>query len=105
MITEIIKAHDHCRNHREELLKSELCGCFFCLAIFKPWSIREWLDVENGRAGPTALCPNCGIDAVIGSKSGYPITQEFLKAMEKYWFDTNEFMPNRNPIFNPRTNN
>ena len=34
----------------------------------------------------TAICPHCGVDSVIGEKSGFPITQEFLKAMHKRWF-------------------
>jgi hypothetical protein len=74
-------AHEHARLHREEVLSSEQCGCFFCGATFKPGAIMEW--VENGR---TALCPGCGIDAVIGSDSNYPISRGFLIAMFKYWF-------------------
>jgi hypothetical protein len=27
------------------------------------------------------------MDSVIGSKSGYPITREFLTAMRSHWFD------------------
>ncbi len=29
-----IAAHRHSIHHRAEILKSELCGCFHCLAIF-----------------------------------------------------------------------
>ena len=29
----------------------------------------------------------CCIDSVIGDKSGFPITEEFLKTMRDYWFD------------------
>lgn len=32
------------------------------------------------------LCPICYIDAVIGSKSGYPVDeQEFLEEMNEHW--------------------
>jgi hypothetical protein len=34
----------------------------------------------------TADCPRCGIDAVIGSASGFPITSEFLSSMNGRWF-------------------
>jgi len=35
----------------------------------------------------TALCPHCGIDSVIGSASGYPVSEpQFLKAMHDHWF-------------------
>ncbi|MEY3298224.1 MAG: hypothetical protein RLZZ597_1484 [Cyanobacteriota bacterium] len=53
-----------------------------CLAIFSPTAIIEWTDEGDS----TALCPRCGIDAVIGSASGYPITPTFLQAMHAYWF-------------------
>ena len=49
---------------------------------FKPADILEWTDDDQ-----TALCPNCGIDSVIGDKSGYPVTDlDFLKQMHTYWF-------------------
>jgi hypothetical protein len=57
--------------------------------MFPASSITEWFEDRNvpeGRSGPTALCPKCGIDSVIGSASGYPITQEFLSAMKDRWF-------------------
>ncbi len=60
-------------------------GCFYCLRIFSPAEIVEWVD-EVDRVGTTAICPHCGIDSVIGSLSGDPITREFLGAMHKQWF-------------------
>ena len=82
---EIIAAHRHSIRHRDEILASEACGCFFCLAVFPPREINQWVDTING-LGQTALCPKCEIDSVIGSNSGYPIDQEFLDQMRKHWF-------------------
>lgn len=84
---DIIKAHEHSDHHRDELFNSEICGCFYCLATFKPDEIEEWTNEFDG-AEVTALCPHCGIDSVIGSASGYPITHEFLSQMYEYWFNT-----------------
>jgi hypothetical protein len=62
------------------------------LAIFTPLQIEDWVDewdkngVEINEGGQTALCPKCGIDSVIGSKSGYPITSAFLEKMHAHWF-------------------
>ncbi|MBS9774266.1 MAG: cytoplasmic protein [Tenacibaculum sp.] len=78
---EKIKAHKHSSNHYTEIMQSETCGCFHCLEIFKPTRIYEWID-----DGQCAMCPECAIDSVIGSKSGYPITKEFLTEMRNYWF-------------------
>jgi len=76
-----ISAHKHVSKHRSEIEESELCGCFYCLQIYQPSIIASWIDDES-----TALCPHCGIDSVIGSKSGYPITVEFLREMKNHWF-------------------
>jgi len=79
----IIKAHQFSINHKTQLLKDKICGCFYCLKIFSPNEIETW--VEDKLDG-TALCPYCGIDAVIGESSGYPITKDFLSKMNGYWF-------------------
>lgn len=81
-MSDIIEAHKYSSNHKETLLKDKKCGCFYCLSIFKPQEIVEWIPDTNG----TALCPHCGIDSVIGQSSGYPITVEFLKKMKSHWF-------------------
>lgn len=82
---DIIQAHKHSIRHRNEILASEQCGCFFCSSIFKPAAIDQWVDTQDG-IGQTAMCPNCGIDSVMGSQSGYPITLPFLAAMHRHWF-------------------
>ncbi len=80
--TQLIKAHEFCSNHKDALLKDEKCGCFYCLAIFNPNEIKEWVEDKS----ETALCPYCGIDAVMGESSGFAITKDFLKEMKEYWF-------------------
>jgi hypothetical protein len=79
-------ARQHAANHRQEILASETCGCFFCLAIYRPSEISEWADEDENGVGQTALCPRCGIDSVIGSKSGVSITGEFLSRISQAWF-------------------
>ena len=79
---ELIKAHQFCSNHKNELVNDKICGCFSCLEIFYPDEIEMWINDLKG----TAICPYCGIDSVIGESSDYPITKEFLKEMQEYWF-------------------
>lgn len=93
-MSDVIAAHKRSSNHRAELQTSEWCGCFHCTATFASSAINEWVDwppetpKENRNAqGTTAMCPICGIDSVIGSASGYPITKEFLEQMRGHWFD------------------
>lgn len=77
-----ISAHKFSSNHKQQLLSDKKCGCFYCLKIFDPKEITNWIEDEDG----TAICPYCGIDSVIGESSGYPITEEFLAKMQKHWF-------------------
>lgn len=79
-------AHRHSENHRTEVLASWRCGCFHCTRTFEPEAIAEWVDAGADDVGQTALCPRCGIDAVLGSASGLPLTQDFLATMRRRWF-------------------
>ena len=81
MAMKAVIAHAHSSNHRDELLSSELCGRFYCLATFAPDEITDWTD-----EGTCEICPRCGIDSVMGSRSGFPITTEFLREMNSHWF-------------------
>lgn len=82
LLNQVISAHKHSSNHNKEILLSKKCGCFYCLTNFHHDRINEWIDDNT-----TALCPDCGIDAVIGEASGYSIEEDFLKAMHDYWFN------------------
>jgi hypothetical protein len=53
---------------------------FFCFSNFPPNKIEIWID-----DGVTALCPNCGLDAVLSS-SVSPVTPAFLHQMHDRWF-------------------
>jgi len=86
----IRKAHAHSLNHRREIEGSEICGCFFCCSTFQPNEINFWTDKNDEGVGQCALCPRCGVDSVIGSLSGFPIQEEFLKEMKSYWFQYRE---------------
>ncbi len=74
-------AHKHSFHNAKEILASVKIGCFYCLAISSASSVNEWCDNSW-----TGLCPQCGIDSIIGDISGFPITKEFMKNMQKFWF-------------------
>lgn len=78
--------HQYCSCHRDQILQSSICGCFYCLEIFAATEINEWID-----EGKTALCPRCEIDSVLGNAPIFgrilPVEdKEFLSAMHKQWF-------------------
>lgn len=74
-------AHKHSQHHKDEIDRSSYCGCFCCCRIFSPEEIKEWIDNND-----TAICPYCGVDAVIGDSSGISITKPFLIDMYQKWF-------------------
>ena len=79
---DIMIAHQYCTNNKEDLRNDLVCGCFYCLEIFNPTEINEWIPDTKG----TAVCPYCNVDSIIGESSGFPITKEFLTKMNDYWF-------------------
>lgn len=80
---DLVRAHKHSSGHKPEVQSSRICGCFYCSATFPPDEILEWV----GRHSDTALCPKCGIDAVLGDRSGWPVSdRRFLKRMSDRWF-------------------
>lgn len=86
-------AHKHSIRHRAEIETSDVCDCFYCLGTLHPSAITDWTDWPEGTPegledlhGQTALCSQCGIDAVPSSASGFPITPAFLKQMNVRWF-------------------
>lgn len=69
--------HKQSFRNRLRLVRANIVGCFWCMRVFPPTLIREWIDQNE-----TALCPKCGIDSVIPTKSC-----TVLDAMYSYWFD------------------
>jgi len=85
----VVTAHKLCTNNRPGISKSSKCGCFYCLAVFLPSEITEWVDLvdaANNESGITALCPHCGIDSVIHETADFTISPELLGDMKRHWF-------------------
>ena len=75
-------AHDASFRNRAQIEQSNQCGCFSCCHIFPASEVIDYVSPEE----PTAVCPYCHIDSVIGDASDYPVTEEFMKEMNKRWF-------------------
>jgi len=65
--------------NRERVTQAPTCGCFHCLAMFPSSDVHEWVD--DGR---TALCPRCGIDAVLADVTDEPT----LQSLRHHRFET-----------------
>ncbi|MDM1485870.1 cytoplasmic protein [Acinetobacter towneri] len=82
MMSKISEIYHYSSQHRALLQQSECCGCFCCLETFAYSEIEDWCDDEQ-----TAICPHCGIDAVLGSALVEALTPELLKAMHQAYFE------------------
>jgi hypothetical protein len=77
----LIAAKTHASRHRAAIEASTRCACFFCFRAFQSSDIKAWIDAET-----TALCPGCGIDAVLGDASIASISDGFLRKMHQHHF-------------------
>ena len=77
----LIAAKVHASRHRLALEASTRCACFFCFRAFATSEIKAWIDADT-----TALCPGCGVDAVLGNASGPSISDGFLRKMHQHYF-------------------
>lgn len=82
---EINRAAKHSYNNKHEIEKSKMCGCYYCMRTFPASLIRyqDYVMLDN-----SALCPLCGIDAVIGDASGVPINKKVLTEMYHAKFES-----------------
>jgi NAD-dependent SIR2 family protein deacetylase len=71
-------------HNKSEIDFCQECGCYHCLKVFPKEEIKKWTDNSK-----TALCPHCGVDAVLPN-TAYSLTEEVLKPIYEYWFKENK---------------
>lgn len=79
----LIALHSHASNNEIEILKSKTCSCFFCRQSYSARLVNDWI---NDARGVTAICPECGMDAVLGDQGGEPIDKALLKEMNLAYY-------------------
>jgi hypothetical protein len=75
--------HALSRNNEKLISKSKIVGCFYCLKIFSADKITGYRDNKE----KSAICPFCSVDSIIPGSSGIELSEEFLKAMKRHWFN------------------
>lgn len=74
--------HRQSIGNKARLADAKDCGCFHCLSHF-PASAAEYWDDEGGE---TAVCPECGVDSVIGEYDNKRVSDDLLRAMNERFF-------------------
>jgi TPR repeat protein len=79
----LIALHSHASNNEIEILKSKTCSCFFCRQTYSARLVNDWINDERG---VTAICPECGMDAVIGDGGNAPLDKATLKELNLAYY-------------------
>ena len=77
----IEKAIDFATSNKVALQQSDKAGCYYCKKIYDASLVIDFLESEE-----TALCPKCGTDSVIPSKSPIELTAKNLAELNRHWF-------------------
>ncbi|MFN2212723.1 MAG: hypothetical protein ACK2UE_06595 [Anaerolineales bacterium] len=86
---DLFNATKYAFNNRDELIQSDICGCYYCINMFPSSEIVEWVweRKSNLESDQTGICPYCGIDSIIGSESGIPICVDILYTLNRLFFN------------------
>jgi hypothetical protein len=84
---ELDRVHRASVGNRRALESVKACGCFYCLEMFAPSEIAEW---ATDKEGDTALCPHCGVDAIVPSDVSAFFDIGLLQEMKLHWFRARE---------------
>lgn len=79
--TQLERLHSYCTHNKRLVEASDKCYCFYCKSTMDARDIEEYIDSEQ-----TALCPKCGIDAILPDRIDEPIDDNILSEMNTYWF-------------------
>lgn len=73
----------HTTNNDLEILQSHKCSCLFCRHTIDARDVQDWINDDQG---VSAICPECGMDTLIGDASGYSFSKEELREINLTYF-------------------
>ncbi len=74
-------AHLHTANNRQEIERSNSCGCICCERIFSADEVEDFTD-----GGETAICPYCDCDSLIADGPEIKLNNDLLTELNKKYF-------------------
>jgi NAD-dependent SIR2 family protein deacetylase len=78
------RIYEQSRLNRRFMTQGVVCRCFHCLHAFPAEQINQWTD-----DGETALCPNCGVDAVLSS-SAVTLSDRLIEHLRATYFGSSK---------------
>jgi hypothetical protein len=88
---DVLYLHRYSSRNRGAVAISEECGCFYCVQIFKAFEVETYTPhrPKKGVRWESALCPRCGMDALLPS-SEVALSLGLLQEMYEYWFERDD---------------
>jgi hypothetical protein len=80
------RLHNLSRDNKTTMKNVDEGACFYCGQTCKYEDVKEWL----GKKSSTAMCPHCGIDAVMPVYAPYVKSEKVIGMMMVRWFTTVE---------------
>lgn len=80
----LMRLHMNTLNNAARVRAADRCGCFHCGQMFAPGEVVRFVPEKDG--GKTAMCPRCGIDAVLTNLDGEPLTEGLLEELRARFF-------------------
>ena len=77
----LAEAHVHTLHNRAEIVQSQNVRCICCLATMPADTVTDYID-----GGPTALCPACGTDTLIGDAAPFPLDDKLFRQLHRHYF-------------------
>ena len=75
---------NHTIENKKQVLASQTCRCANCLATFSGAEVTEFTD-----KGKTAICPKCGVEAVLPD-CVEGLDDQLLQEIHDYWFEDDD---------------
>ena len=75
--------YSHSKNNYTQVKNGKVCGCFCCQKIFDANKVKNYLNDSL----KTAICPFCGVDAVVAQTDKIIIDAKILCELNKKYFN------------------
>lgn len=80
----LMRLHMETVGNGERARRAGTCACFHCGERFAADEISRFADEPDGRK--TAVCPCCGVDAVLTDMDALPLTDQLVSEMNERFF-------------------
>lgn len=79
--SQLKRLHAYSSHNQNLIATANQCYCFYCKRSMNKNDIKDYTD-----DGQTAICPTCGVDAIIPDSIEESLDDAVIQEMNEYWF-------------------